>query len=310
VFPLPGAVGADRRAIGNLVRHVREGWDIIHAHDARAVAMMVYIQALVGSQAALVASRRSSAPPSSSGPMSRWHRADIVLAVSGPARDALIHAGIERRRVRIVPNCVVAEEIPDGSAGILRSAVGAAPEHRLIASFTGLTAHRDHETFIQAAALLRDRVPEARFVILGRGPERRALEDMIDEYELAKRVCLPGHLSNARQYLGEIDVFVMPSLRQEITSACLEAMAAGVPVILPAADSGRDRAGTAAETFPPRDPEALAVALERLLVDSSYRDAVSRRGREFALGHGPPALIRRTLTAYRAVLQRQRNSSL
>jgi glycosyltransferase involved in cell wall biosynthesis len=123
-------------------------------------------------------------------------------------------------------------------------------------------------------------------------------------------VCLPGHLPDARQYLGEIDVFVMPSLRQEITSACLEAMAAGVPVILPAADSNRDRADTAAETIPPRDPEALAVALERLLGDSSYRDAVGRRGREFALGHGPPALIRRTLTAYRAVLQRQRNSSL
>jgi len=310
VFPLPGAVGADRRAIGNLVRHVREGWDVIHAHDARAVAMMVYIQALVGSQAALVASRRSSAPPTASGPMSRWHRADIVLAVSEPARDALIHAGIERRRVVIVPNCIVADEIPDGSAGILRSAVGATLEHRVIASFTGLTAHRDHQTFIQAAALLRDRVPEARFVTFGRGPERRALEDMIDEYELVGRVCLPGHLPDARQYLGEIDVFVMPSLRQEITSACLEAMAAGVPVVPPEADSDRDRADAAAETIPPRDPEALATALERLLTDSPYSDAVGRRGREFALGHGPPALIRRTLTAYRTVLNRQRNCSL
>ena len=307
VFPLPGAVGADPRAIRKLVRHVREGWDVIHAHDARAVALMVYIQALVGSQAALVASRRSSAPP---GPTGRWHRADIVLAVSGPARDALVHAGIERRRVCIVPNCVVAEEVLDGSAGILRSAVGAAPEHRLIASFTGLTAHRDHETFIQAAALLRDRVPEARFVILGRGPGRRALEDKIDEYELEGRVCLPGHLPDARRYLGEIDVFVMPSLRQEITSACLEAMAAGVPVIMPAADSGGDRADAAAETIPPRDPEALATAVERLLGDPAHRDAVGRRGREFALGHGPPELIRRTLAAYRTVLRRQRRSAL
>lgn len=311
VFPLPGAVGADPGAIRVLVRHVREGWDVIHAHDARAVALMVYIQALVGSQAVLVASRRSSAPP---GPTGRWHRADIVLAVSGPARDALIHAGIERRRVCIVPNCVVAAEFPDGSAGILHDAVGAEPEHRLIASFTGLNAHRDHETFIQAAALLRDRVPDARFVILGRGPERRALEDMIEEHDLGGRVCLPGHLPDARQYLGEIDVFVMPALQQEVTSACIEAMAAAVPVIMPAASSGETAAdaavGEATETIPPRNPEALAAAVERLLGDPAHHDALGRRGREFALRHGPPALIRSTLAAYRAVLRRRRRSVL
>ncbi len=315
VFRLPGAVGADPGGIQEFGRRVREGWDVIHAHDGRAVALMLYLQALVGSQAVLVASRRSSAPP---GPMGRWHRADIVLAVSGPARDALINAGIERRRVHIVPNCVVAEEIPDGSAGILHGVVGAEPEHRLIASFTGLNAHRDHETFIRAAALIRERVPDARFVILGRGPERRRLEDLIEEHKLGGRVCLPGHLPDARQLLGEVDVFVMPSLQQEITSACLEAMTAGVPVIMPVASSRKQAAymgadmdadvggDVGAETVRPGDPETLAAAVERLLGDPQHRDVIVRRGREFALRHALPALIRRTLAAYRTVLGRQR----
>lgn len=321
VFPLPGAVGADPGAIRNLSRRIREGWDVIHAHDSRAVALMLYMQALVGSEAVLVASRRSSAPP---GPMGRWHRADIILAVSELARDGLIARGIERRRVRVVPNCVVTEDLPDGSDGILHAAVGAEPEHRLIASFTGLSAYRDHETFIQAAALLRERVPDARFVILGRGPERRALEDMIDEHDLGGRVCLPGYLPDARQFFGEVDVFVMPSLHQEVTSACLEAMAAGVPVIMPAAGSrgngaavgsdvgvGADvGADVGAETVPPRDPEALAAAVERLLGDSPHRDAIILRGREFALRHGPPALIRSTLAAYRTVLRHRRRCAL
>jgi len=303
VFPLPGAVGADPRAIGDLARHVREGWDVIHAHDARALAMILYIQALVGSDAALVASRRSSSPP---GPMGRWHRAAIVLAVSEPARDTLIHSGIERRRVRIVPNCVIAQDIPNGSAGILHNAVGAEPGHRLVASFTSLNAHRDHETFIRAAGLLRDRVPEARFVILGRGPQRPALEDLIDELELDGRVCLPGFLPDARRFLGEIDAFVLPSRQQEITSACLEAMAAGVPVLMPAAGSRGNGADEAAETVSPGDPESLAAAIERLFNDSAHRDALTLRGREFAFRHGPPALVRSTLTAYRTVLQWQR----
>jgi len=305
VFPLPGAVGADPGAIRNLVRHTREGWDVIHAHDARALAMMIYIQALVGSQAVLVASRRSSAPPNPTGP---WHRAQLVLAVSVPAREALINAGIERRRVHLIPNCVVPEEIPDGSSGILHSAIGAEPGHRLVVSFTGLNPHRDHETFIRAAALLRERVPDARFILLGRGPRRRGLENLIDELELAGRVCLPGHLPDARRFLSEVDAFVMPSLKQELTSACLEAMAAGVPVVMPAAGSPSSGADAAAETIPPRDPEALADALERLLRDSGHRDTVGRRGREFAIRHGPPALIRSTREAYRTVLRQQRRT--
>ena len=123
-------------------------------------------------------------------------------------------------------------------------------------------------------------------------------------------MCLPGYLPDARQFLGEIDVFVMPALQQEVTSACIEAMAAGVPVIMPAATSGETAAdaavAVATETIPPGNPEALAAAVERLFGDPAHRDALGRRGREFALRHGPPALVRSTLAAYRAVLRRQR----
>lgn len=298
VIPLPWFSGTDPRALRELARHARDGWDVYHAHDATALALMLYIQALVGSDAAIVASRRFSAPPRS---VARWHRADIVLAVSGPARDALIAKGVERRRVRVVANCVVAEESADAAEGALRSAVGAQPEHRLVASFTGLNPHRDHETLIRAAALLRERVPHARFVILGHGPERRYLEDLVAEHDLGGRVCLPGFLPDARRYMGELDVFVMPSLHEEVTSACLEAMASGVPVIMPSSASRTESVDAGTESVPPRDPEALAATLERLLGNQQHREAIVRHGREFALRHGPPALVRHTLAAYRAV---------
>jgi glycosyltransferase involved in cell wall biosynthesis len=300
IIPLPWFSGTDPRALRELARHARDGWDVYHAHDATALALMLYIQALVGSDAAIVASRRFSAPPRS---VARWHRADVVLAVSGPARDALIAEGIERRRVHVVPNCVVAEETGNVVRGALRAAVGASPEHRLVASFTALNPHRDHATLIEAAALLRQRAPQARFVVLGRGPERRFLEDLVEVHDLEGRVCLPGFLPDARQYMGDIDVFVMPSLREEVTSACLEAMAAGVPVVMPAAERATDPAW---EAVPAGDPEALATALERLFRDQRHRDGIVRRGREFALRHGPPALVSRTLAAYRAVCRQQR----
>ena len=307
VIPLPWFSDTDPLALRDLARHARDAWDVYHTHDATALALMLYIQALVGSDAAVVASRRFSAPPRS---VARWHRADVVLAVSGPARDALVDRGVDRRRVHVVPNCVVAEEPADVVDGALRSAVGAQPEHRLIASFTGLNPHRDHATLIRAIDLLRQRAPAARFVVLGRGGERRFLEDLVEEHDLDGRICLPGFLPDARKYMGELDVFVMPSLREEVTSACLEAMVAGVPVVMPASDRSAGAEEAPWEAVPPRDPEALAAAIERLLRDGRHRDALVRRGRAFALRHGPPALVRRTLSAYRvADRQRRRRAS-
>ena len=297
VIPLPWAAGNDPRPLRELARHARDGWDVYHAHDKTALAIVLYIQALVGSDASLVASRRHSAPPMATG---RWHRSDVVLAVSEPARDALVRAGIERRRVVVVPNCVVAEEFNDVPDGILREAVGAQPGHELVASFTGLLPHRDHETLIRAAGMLGERQPQTRFVVLGRGPERERLEDLIADANLGGRVCLPGFLADARQYMRELSVFVMPSLEPEVTSACLEAMAAGIPVIMPAGSNSRP-APTAATAVPPRDPEALADAIHRLLSDAEYRRSVIAEGREYALRFGPPALVRRTVEAYRAV---------
>ena len=196
VISLPWTAGNDPRPLRELARHARDRWDVFHAHDKTALALVLYIQALVGSDAALVASRRHSAPPRSTG---RWHRADVVLAVSDPARDSLIRSGVERRRVIVVPNCVVAEEFPNVPDGILREAVGARPGHELVASFTELNPHRDHETLIRAAGLLRERRPQARFVVLGRGPERERLEDLVEQSDLGGRVCLPGFLADARQ---------------------------------------------------------------------------------------------------------------
>jgi len=301
VIPLAWTAGNDPRPLRQLARYAREDWDILHAHDKTALALVLYVQALVGSDASLVASRRHSAPPNATG---RWHRADIVLAVSDPARDSLILSGIERRRVVVVPNCVLVEEFADVPEGILRQAVGAQPGDELVASFTGLRPHRDHETLIRAAVLLKERRPRAKFVILGKGPEREHLEDLVEQAGLGGTVCLPGHLADARQYMRELSVFVMPSREPELTSACLEAMAAGVPVVMPARRGSR-RVPQAMAAVTASDPAALADTLERLLGDEEYRRSVIREGREYAMRFGPPALVRRTLEAYRVVSQRR-----
>lgn len=309
LIPLPRTVGSDPRTLQALARYVRGTWDVFHAHDGTALTMLIYIHALDGSNTPLVASRRYSSVPRHPG---RWRRAALVLAASRSARDGLVRAGVEPGRIVVVPNGIDAETVVEEETGALREAIGARPEHRLVGSFTALTRHRDHTTMLQAAKLLESRCPDVRFAVLGRGPERIGIEDLVERYDLGGRVCLPGYLPDARRYMGDLDVFVMPAFDEEMTSACLEAMVAGVPVVMPSRSNGGDGDGDAPGPVHVRaeDPPALADAVARLVEDPGFRRRAVERGRAFAARHGGSALVARTVSAYRRVARSRRAHSL
>lgn len=306
VIPLPHGSGGDPRAAQELARHVRGGWDVFHAHDGPALTMLLYILALDGSDTPLIAARRYSAVPRFP---SRWRRVNLILAATASARNGLVAAGVEPGRIVVVPNGIDAEALVEEEPGALRRAIGAKPGHRLIGSFTALTRHRDHTTLLRAAMRLTHECPEARFALLGRGPERVKLEDQIERLGLEGQVCLPGYLPDARRYMGDIDVFVMPSFDEELTSACLEAMVAGRPVVMPTRGSGGNASGAGPVPVPARDPDALAQAILRLLEDPDHYEASVARGRRFARRHAADALVARTLTAYRQVARPHRHAS-
>lgn len=304
VIPLPLTAGGDPRALQVLARYARSAWDIYHAHDGKALEMLLYIQALDGSSTPLVATRRFGVAPSVP---RRWRRASLVLASSRSARNGLVRAGVESTRVVVVPNGIDAEAPVAEEHGTLRAAIGASPEHRLVASFTALSRHRDHATLLRAAKLVVDRQDDARFAVLGRGPKRPEIEDLVERYGLEGRVCLPGYLPDARRYMGDLDVFVMPAFQEELTSACLEAMVAGLPVVMPSLQAFEGEDGKPGPVrVPPEDAEALADTIVALLEDEGRRREAVRRGHAFARRHGAASLVARTLRAYRRVARPRR----
>jgi glycosyltransferase involved in cell wall biosynthesis len=304
VIPLPHAAGSDPRALQHLARYVRGNWDVFHAHDGPAMTMLLYIQALDGSNTPLVAARRYSSVPRLPG---WWRRVDLVLAASASARHGLVTAGVEPSRVVVVPNGVDADADIEEEPDALRTAIGAKPGNRLVASFTALTRHRDHDTLLRAMDRLGRLCPEARLAVLGRGPERVRLEDQIDRLGLEGRVCLPGYLPEARRYMCDVDVFVMPVFDEELTSACLEAMVAGRPVVMPTRASIADGDAPGPVRVRARDPEALAETIAGLLSDRGRYERAVSRGRAFARRHGGADLVGRTLAAYRRVARPRRH---
>jgi len=297
VISLPWAVGTDPRALRTLARHIRRRWDVVHAHDTHALRLMAYLMALEGSQSGLVATRRAVLAPHSTW---KWRRAHLVLAVSESARDSLIAAGVERTRIVVVPEGIDSSGLDIQRSGALREAAGARPDHFIVASLAALGSDRDHATLVRAASLVVKKHPNVRFAIFGEGPERGRLENLIDTLDLEGWVCLPGYVDDARSSLSDIDVFVMPSLQEEISTGCLEAMWMGVPVVMTAAGDGRLRA-EGIEPVHRGDHSGMAAAIDRFIDDPDHRARIGERAGLYARAHRSEEMVRATVDAYEAV---------
>lgn len=312
VVPLRWRAGLDPGAVLGLARELRRGgWDVVHAHSSHALQASLLALALAGPRSALVASRRLDFPLRS---VAVWRRADLVLAVSEAVRDVLLAGGLEAARVRVVHDGVALGEdlsaAPAAAAGRLRGAAGAGPGDLLVGTAGALVGHKDHATLLRAAAVVVGRRPEARFVIAGEGPLRPELERLVEDLGLGSRVSLPGHLPDVAASLADLDLFVLSSSGEGLGSASLEAMAAGVPVVLARAGGLADVAGDVLPSVPPGDPDALAEAILALLGDAEARDRAARAGLERVRAFSATAMAAATLEAYRAVVRRRRERAV
>jgi glycosyltransferase involved in cell wall biosynthesis len=111
---------------------------------------------------------------------------------------------------------------------------------------------------------------DARLVILGDGPERKALEARAR----GMRVAFPGFVENAGAWFARADLFVLSSYAEGMPNALLEAMALGRPVVTTSAGGSGEVVvdGESGLVVPPHDPHALAAAVERVLRDRTLAE--------------------------------------
>lgn len=162
----------------------------------------------------------------------------------------------------------------------LRRVLGIPPDAPLLGTIGRLVPDKGQAYFLQAASRLRDRFPQARFLVVGDGPEEDALRALAEQLDLADAVMFTGFRQDIPALLGAMDVLVMSSLREGLPLTLLEALAAGVPVV--ATDTGGVRAllgEDAGLVVPPADVSALTAACERLLSDQALRERLSEQGK-------------------------------
>lgn len=165
--------------------------------------------------------------------------------------------------------------------------------------------------FVEAARILRARGVKARFVLLGE-PDRKNPE-AIDDATLARwknegAVEIWPWRDDVDQALADSHVVCLPSYGEGLPKTLLEAAAAGRPIVTTDVPGCREvvRDGDNGFLVPARDAQAVACALEKLLLDPALRARFGRRGRERAETEFSSSIVAdQTLALYESLLQGQ-----
>jgi glycosyltransferase involved in cell wall biosynthesis len=202
---------------------------------------------------------------------------DRIVCVSENLATRAVDLGADPDKVVVIPMGVNTEAFswprePPGTRGDLR-----------MVSVGRLHWVKGYEYALQAVDLLSRRGHVVNYTIAGDdGGGEKSVRLARRDLALEERVTLAGFVPPAgvRDLLRSADLFVLPSISEGVSTAALEAMAMGVPVVVTDVGGMADVIdyGRAGMLVPPRDSLELANAIERLIVDPDLREGISKEG--------------------------------
>jgi glycosyltransferase involved in cell wall biosynthesis len=263
-----------RRALARIRRSFP--FELVHAHYAvpsgdavrRAASAMPLLVSVHGGD---VYGRHAGAPTV----RTTLGHARLVLANSAGTARRCVERGAAPQATRVVHlGC----DLPP------RSAPGRAPHHVSLITVGNLIERKRHADVICALPALRDRHPGLRYVIVGDGPQRGALQELATGLGVADIVQLRGQLPHheALAVARSATLFVLPSVGEAFGVSYIEAMAGGVPAIGSRGEDGPEEiaaAGGGIALVAPRDPTGLTLRIDELLGDADNLAAMGRQAR-------------------------------
>lgn len=308
---------SDLRAFWGLRRMIREYRPaIVHTHTAKA-GVLGRLAARLSGVPVVVHTYHGHVLRGYFGPLTTaFYRAietlmgtlsDALVAVSEAVKRDLVDLGVAPdRKIRIIPLGLdlepLARRLPRGG---LRGESGVPSSSPLVGIVGRLVPIKDVPTFLRAAALVHDSLPEARFAVVGDGEARVWLEKESVRLGLSEVVCFHGWRRDMGAVYGDLDVVVNASRNEGTPVALIEALAACRPVVATRVGGTSDLLGDGIRgtLVPPGDPDALARAILDNLRSPDEALRRARAGQEYVLArHSVGRLVQDVDALYRELL--------
>jgi glycosyltransferase involved in cell wall biosynthesis len=290
----------------------RQRIQIVHTYGFYSTVFAVPAARMAGTPSVVVSIRDIG--ESLTKPQKRLQRlvcrlADSILVNAEAVRQWLMSQGYNAKNIDVIRNGIALDRF-EKKSGNIRQELGIEPGVPLIAMLARLNPLKGTEYFLEAAAAVARRFPQARFLIVGdvggANPHyKQELERKALQLGVQDKVIFTGFRLDIAELLGEVTVSVLPSLSEGLSNILLESMAAGVPVIATQVGGNPEivEDGITGKLVPPRDSEAFAEALCLLLENPELAKQYGRAGRRRIAEHfSMDGMIHRTEQHYLKLL--------
>ncbi|MES2606645.1 MAG: glycosyltransferase [Pseudomonadota bacterium] len=245
--------------------------------------------------------------------------ADKILVNAGSIRDWLLEEGYPEEKISIIRNGIDLTRYPRVAAPTsIRTELGLPAEAPLVLMLSRLNPQKGVDDFIKAAALIKLRMPNVRFLIIGERLQFRdgefrqdssyhhQLHDLAVNLGVEDRILFTGHRTDVPELLAEGAVSVLPTHSEGLSNTLLESMAAGLPVVATQVGGNAEliKDGINGFLVPPQSPATLADAILRILSDPALATRFSEAARARASEYfSMERMVQDTQTVYAEQLQ-------
>lgn len=232
---------------------------------------------------------------------------DRIVAISEGVRKVLVEDGLDPKRIVVIRSGIDPRPFdPDGPGCEARREFGIPDRSPVIGCVAHLADHKGHRYLIDAAVRVAAAVPDVRFLLVGDGELRSAIELQIKELKLERHVLLTGFRPDIPRLLAAMDIVVLSSHLEGLGTSLLDAMAMARPVVATRVGGIPEMVvdGVNGVLLPPRDPSALADALIALIHRPDERRRMGQAGRTRMLEKfSAEAMVAATEGVYREILE-------
>jgi len=231
--------------------------------------------------------------------------ADAVVALSSDMKRQI--AEVTNTQSVVIPNGIEVERFEGLSPEKAKEELGIKNNEKVILFVGSLRPIKGTRYLIQAMLMIKQQEPNARLLIVGDGPDRQSLENLVRKLDLQQSIDFVGRLPQERipHYMSACDIFTLPSLSEGFGLACLEAVSSGLPVVATGVGGLPDLIEDGKNGFliPARNVAELARKLVTLLESDELRQEISKNNREKAQKYDWSIVSHRIEEVYESVLE-------
>lgn len=211
------------------------------------------------------------------------HRFDHVVTVSGKLKQEAVNAGIPERKITVLPNALVLEQYArDPADKSFRRELAVPDDALFIGNIGRLSPEKGQRDFLLAASRVLKHFKDARFVLVGSGPELRNLQLLSKSLRIEHAVAFAGFRTDMIKVYNGLDLIIQTSATEGMPNVVLEALLMRLPVI--ATDVGGtaeiviDR--TTGILVPSGNPERVSSEILKFIKDSESLKRMAAKGHD------------------------------